>query len=296
MDVKMIVIGLLIGLLVGLGVGYAIKPQIQSNQNNELSGTIIVKGSNTLLIVAQRWAENFSSLHPQVNIPVSGEGSGVGFQALAAKTTDIADASREIKASEVNACKANGVNPVEWVVGLDGISIVAHPSNPVTNLTMTQLEMIFNGTYTNWNQVGGNNAPIITYGRESTSGTYEYFKETVLHKQDFRADIITSTGSKPIVEAVETQPNGIGYVGVAYTKQGANIKTIALKITDTATLYQPTITNIKSGDYPLARKLYIYTDDKITELLDAYISFMLGSKGQQILEDNDYISYVKLEK
>lgn len=168
MGTKTIVAYLFIGLLIGIPIGYGITsvlvPQTQTSQD-ELSGNIVVKGSDTLLIVAQRWAENFSNQHPNVVINVAGGGSGVGFTALKDRTTDICDASREIKTSEIEACKANGVYPVEWVVGLDGIAIIVHPSNPINELTLEQLEMIYNGTYTNWNQVGGNNAPIIKYGR-----------------------------------------------------------------------------------------------------------------------------------
>ncbi len=212
-----------------------------------------MKGSDTLLIVAQRWAEEFITLHPKVNIQVAGGGTGTGFTALKDKTTDIADASREIKTSEVESCKAAGVNPVEWTVGLDGISIVVHPNNPVTSLSTTQLEMIYNGTYTNWSEVGGNNAPIVTYGRQSTSGTYDFFREHVLHNRDFRADNRELAGNAEIVQSVQGDANGIGYVGVAYTKQGVDVKILGISSTST-TIYQPTIANIKSGAYPIATK------------------------------------------
>jgi phosphate transport system substrate-binding protein len=168
MDWKIATVFLIIGLLVGFGVGYIIIGQPQASQESgELTGNIVVKGSDTLLIVAQRWAENFSNRYPGVTISVAGGGSGTGFAALKDKTLDIADASRQIKDSELQTCKDNGVNPVEWVVGLDGISIVVHPDNPQTELTLEQLEKIYNGTYTNWNQVGGNDATIVTYGRQS---------------------------------------------------------------------------------------------------------------------------------
>jgi phosphate transport system substrate-binding protein len=138
LDNKIVSVCLLIGLVAGLIIGYMAIPRTENSQTTELSGTIVVKGSDTLLIVAQRWAEEFITLHPKVNIQVAGGGSGTGFVALKDKTTDIADASREIKTSEVESCKANGVNPVEWAVGLDGISITVHPNNPISSLTMTQ--------------------------------------------------------------------------------------------------------------------------------------------------------------
>ncbi len=294
MDVKIVAISLIIGLLIGIGIGYTITGQTPASEGTELTGTIVVKGSDTLLVVAQRWAEDFMAVHPNVNIQVAGGGSGTGFAALKDRTTDIADASREIKASEVSECKANGVNPVEWVVGLDGISIVVNSNNPVSSLTLTQLEMIYNGTYTNWSQVGGNNAEIVTYGRQSTSGTYDYFREHILHNKNFRADNRELAGNAEIVQSVQGDANGIGYVGVAYTKQGVNVKILKIGATSEA-VYEPTIANIKSGVYPIARKLYIYTDGNPTGTLDAYVSYILGPVGQQTLEEVGYISYVKLE-
>jgi len=295
MDTKIAAVFLVIGLLAGIAIGYVAVPRTDTTQGNELTGTIVVKGSDTLLIVAQQWAEDFITLHPKVNIQVAGGGTGTGFTALKDKTTDIADASREIKTSEIESCKAAGVNPVEWTVGLDGISIIVHPNNQVTSLSMTQLEMIYNGTYTNWSEVGGSNAPIVTYGRQSTSGTYDFFREHVLHNKDFRADNRELAGNAEIVQSVQGDANGIGYVGVAYTKQGVNVKILGISSTST-TVYQPTIANIKSGAYPIARKLYIYTDNTMPDLLEQYVAFILGPQGQEILEEVGYISTIKLEK
>lgn len=298
MGTKTIVAYLFIGLLIGIPIGYGITsvlvPQTQTSQD-ELSGNIVVKGSDTLLIVAQRWAENFSNQHPNVVINVAGGGSGVGFTALKDRTTDICDASREIKTSEIEACKANGVYPVEWVVGLDGIAIIVHPSNPINELTLEQLEMIYNGTYTNWNQVGGNNAPIIKYGRQSTSGTYAYFREHVLHDKDF-VGVTELTGNADIANAVQNDVNGIGYVGVAYTQQGVSIKILNIKASASAPAYAPSVVNIKSGAYPIARKLYIYTNGMPSGVLGAYVAFIIGPQGQQILENEGYVSFVKADK
>jgi len=295
MDMKISAVFLIIGLLTGIAVGYVAAPRTGATTGTELTGTIVVKGSDTLLIVAQQWAEEFISLHPKVNIQVAGGGTGTGFTALRDKTTDIADASREIKTSEVESCKAVGVNPVEWTVGLDGISIVVHPNNPVNSLSTTQLEMIYNGTYTNWSEVGGSNAPIVTYGRQSTSGTYDFFREHVLHNRDYRADNRELAGNAEIVQSVQGDANGIGYVGVAYTKQGVDVKILGISSSST-TIYQPTIANIKSGAYPIARKLYIYTDSEQSDLLEQYVAFILGPQGQEILEEVGYISTIKLEK
>jgi len=298
---------LVIGILIGLGIGYLVTTQTSANQiadlqrqidalNAELpSGNIVQKGSDTLLIVAQRWAEEYMNKHPAVSISVAGGGSGVGFSALSQKTTDIADASREIKATEIQTAKSNGVNPVEWVVGLDGIAIVVNPNNPITQLTMKQLEMIYNGTYTNWSQVGGNDATIVTYGRQSTSGTYDFFREHVLHNRNFRADNRELAGNAEIVQSVQGDANGIGYVGVAYTKQGVNVKIVKMRASESATPFEPSVANVKSGTYPIARKLYIYTNGIPTGALADYVAFILGPEGQQLLEEVGYISYIKVD-
>jgi phosphate transport system substrate-binding protein len=295
MEWKIVAISLVVGLLLGTAIGYSITPRMQTNENTGLAGNIVVKGSDTLLIVAQRWAENFSAQHPQVRIDVAGGGSGVGFTALKDKTTDICDASREIKTSEVDASKANGVNPVEWVVGLDGIAIIVSPSNQINELTLEQLEMIYNGTYTNWNQVGGNNAPIIKYGRQSTSGTYAFFREHVLHNRDF-VGVTELAGNAEIVSSVQSDANGIGYVGVAYTKQGVTVKVLSIRASPSAPAYQPTVADVKSGSYSIARKLYIYTNGVPTGVLSEYMAFIIGPQGQQLLEIEGYVSYVKTDK
>ncbi len=309
------IVGLvLVGLIVGLGLGYGVsqmsgsqspeldraraqiaglETRIRALESKELSGTIVVKGSDTLLIVAQRWAEEFMKTNPKVSISVAGGGSGVGFSALAQKTTDIADASREIKDSERATAKSNGVDPVEWTVGLDGIAIVVNPANGVSELTMEQLEKIYNGQYKNWKDVGGRDATIVTYGRQSTSGTYDFFREHVLKNANFRADNRELAGNAEIVSSVQGDANGIGYVGVAYTKQGVNVKVLKIKSSPTGAALDPSIANIKTGAYPIARKLYIYTNGIPKGAMGTYVSFILGPEGQRILEEVGYISLVR---
>jgi phosphate transport system substrate-binding protein len=302
------IIFIIIGLIIGAGIGYVVanqttaaqitnlQNQISELQTNQPSGNIVVKGSDTLLIVGQRWAEEYMNRYSGVSISVAGGGSGVGIAALIDGTTDIADASREIKESEITSSKANGVNPVEWTVGLDGISIIVNEDNPITELSLEQLEKIYNGIYITWSQTGGNDATIVTYGRQSTSGTYAFFQEHVLHKQNYRSDNRELGGNADIVQAVQNDVNGIGYVGVAYAKQAENIKIVKIKASESAQAYEPTVENIASGAYPIARKLYIYTDGIPTGTLADYVSFIQGPKGQQLLEDVGYISYIKAEK
>src|ERR1035437_375106 len=181
------------------------------------AGTITVKGSDTLVILAQKWAEVYMGQHPQTKIQVSGGGSGIGFAALQNQGTDLADASRPIKATEVAACiKTFGKRPTEYKVALDGLSVYVHENNPVKELTVDQLDAIFSGKITNWKGVGGGDAPITVYSRENSSGTYEFFKEHVLKGKDFVASAQTQPGTAALLQAIEKDKNGIGYGGAAY--------------------------------------------------------------------------------
>src|SRR5947207_2584800 len=163
--------------------------------------TITVKGSDTLVILAQKWAEVYMGSHPSVKIQVTGGGSGIGFAALQNGQTDIADASRPIKAAERAACiKSFGKNPREYKVALDGLSVYVNESNPLTELSLDQLEKIFTGKVKNWKDVGGSDAPITVYSRENSSGTYEFFKEHILKGQDFVSSAQTMPGTAALLQ------------------------------------------------------------------------------------------------
>src|SRR5436190_9291600 len=192
-------------------------------------GSITVKGSDTLVILAQKWAEVYMGKHPETKIQVTGGGSGVGFAALQNQTTDIADASRPIKAKEVEACvKAFGKRPREYKVAVDGLSVYVNNDNPVKELSLEQLEGIFTGAIKNWKQVGGNGAPITIYSRENSSGTYEFFKEHVLKGKDFTSSAQTMQGTAALLQSVSRDPKGIGYGGAAY---GHGAKALKIKKT-----------------------------------------------------------------
>src|SRR5215475_9850248 len=221
-----------------------------------LAENITVKGSDTLVILAQKWAEVYMSKHPEVKIQVTGGGSGIGFAALQNNTTDIADASRPIKAAERASCiKAFGKNPREYKVALDGLSIYVHADNPLTEISLDQLKDIFTGTVRNWKQLGGNDAPITVYSRENSSGTYEFFKEHVLKGQDFVSSAQTMPGTAALLQAVSKDKNGIGYGGAAY---GKGAKALKIKKTADSPAIEPTEETVVSGKYPIWRYLYNY--------------------------------------
>src|SRR5258707_516524 len=213
------------------------------------AGSITVKGSDTLLILAQKWAETYMGKHPEVKIQVSGGGSGIGFAALQNQTTDLCDASRKAKAAEIANClKAFGARPTEYKVALDGLSVYVNPENPLKELTVAQVGDIFTGKIKNWKEVGGPDAPITIYSRENSSGTYEFFKEHVLKGKDFASSAQTMPGTAAILQAVSKDKNGIGYGGAAY---GAGAKHLSIKKDDNSPAIETTQNTILQGTYPI---------------------------------------------
>ena len=231
------------------------------------------------------------SQHSNVEIVVSGGSYGTRISALINKLIDIADASRQIKQMELDAAKEVGVNPVEWKGALDGISIIVNKANDIEELSYDQLRGLYNGSVTNWYEVGGPDAPVVAYGRQSTSGTYVYFNEEVMKEDDYRADMNQIAGNADIIEAVIKDPNGIGYVGIAYAEARKNeLKIVSVKLQVTSKAYQPTVENIANGDFPISRYLYVYTDGTPEGAVLDYLKFMLSSEGQDIVGQVGYIA------
>jgi phosphate transport system substrate-binding protein len=252
-----------------------------------LAGNITVKGSDTLVILAQKWAEVYMGQHADVKIQVSGGGSGIGFAALQNQTTDLCDASRKIKAAELQKCiVAFNARPTEYKVALDGLSVYVNPENPLKELTVDQVGDIFTGKITNWKEVGGPDAPITVYSRENSSGTYEFFKEHVLKGHDFAASAQTMPGTAAIVQAVVKDKNGIGYGGAAY---GGSSKLLAIKKTDTSPAIAPTEETVMNGTYPIWRHLFVYVDPaKDKGEIAAYLNWIRSDDGQKYVKDIGY--------
>jgi phosphate transport system substrate-binding protein len=248
------------------------------------SQSITLKGSDTVLPLAQAEAEEFMVENPDKSVTVTGGGSGVGIAALIDGEVDIATASREMKAEEIDAAKANGVNPVETTIAYDGITVIVNPSNPISELTFDQLRGIYNGTISNWKDVGGEDAAIVVITRDSSSGTYEYFKEDVLKGDEYRPDALTQPATGGIVSEVSQNAKAIGYIGVAYLDD--SVKALNL---DNGNGYEaPTAENILSGAYPLSRSLYFYTNGEPSGLIKEFINFVLGKTGQNLVTEVGY--------
>jgi len=258
--------------------------------------TITVKGSDTMVIVAQRWAEEYMKAHPDVTIQVTGGGSGTGIAALVNGTTTLANSSRPIKGEERDAARKNKIDVVEFRTAMDGLAVVVNAANPVEHLTIKQAGMIYSGYINNWKQVGGPDKKIIRYSRESNSGTYVFFKEHVLMNRDYAADAQTMPGTSAVAEAVSKDPNAIGYGGVAYFATNPKLKILKIKKDDKGEAISPLGADGKpnyqavwDGSYPIARYLYVYSAGQPAGAVKAYLDWILGPEGQAIVERMEYI-------
>ena len=245
-----------------------------------------IKGSDTVLPVAQQTAERFTNQHPDTRVTVTGGGTGVGISALLDNTTDIAMASRPIKFSEKMKIKSAGEDVAEIVVAYDALAVVAHPSNPVKQLTRQQLEDIFRGKITNWKQVGGDDRKIVVYSRETSSGTYEFFKESVLKNKNYMANSLSMPATGAIIQSVSQTKGAIGYVGLAYVSP--RVKTLSVSY-DGKHYAAPTVENATNKTYPIVRPLYYYYNVKKKAEIDPLIQYILSPDGQDIIKKSGYI-------
>ena len=250
------------------------------------AANITVKGSDTMVRLGQRWAEEYMKKFPKSVIQVSGGGSGTGIAALMNGTTDICMASRDMKPKEYSDAKAKGLAVQRISVALDGIAIFLHKENPVNELTIAQLKAIYTGELTNWKAVGGNDATIIIYGRENNSGTYAYFKEHVLQDEDFADRCQTLPGTASVVNAITKDINGIGYGGIAWA---TTVKHAGVKVTDTTAAIHPTLEAVSNGTYPISRELYFFLRGAPSPEVKDFINWTLSPDGQKIAEAADYI-------
>jgi phosphate transport system substrate-binding protein len=243
--------------------------------------TIVIKGSTTVLPVAQAAAEVFMDKNADVKISVQGGGSGVGIASLLDKTTDIATSSRKIKAEEVNKAKASGVNPNEVAIAIDGIAVIVHPSNTIKALAKTQIKDIYTGKIKNWSEVGGKNAKIVVVSRDTSSGTYEAFETLALNKERVRPDALTTASNQAVTQTVAQTPNAIGYVGHGFLSP--KVKTV------TVDKIECTKQTIQSEKYPLSRYLYVYTNGKSSVNVQKFINFLLSAEGQKLVVEEGFV-------
>jgi phosphate transport system substrate-binding protein len=249
---------------------------------------ITVKGSDTMVILAQKWAELYMKKNPAVTIQVTGGGSGVGITALINGTTDICNASRPMKQTEIEKLKARyNTLGVQIQCAKDGITIFLNEANKVEELTLKQLSDIYQGKIRNWKEVGGNDAEIRMYGRENSSGTYTYFHDEVV-KADYAASVQSLPGTAAVVNAVKKDVNGIGYGGAAYA---VGVKHAKVKKDAGSPAYVPTAETIGKGQYPITRFLYMYLRNRPTGETKKYIDWILSQEGQMVVTEVGYFPY-----
>lgn len=252
-----------------------------------LAGEVTVKGSDTLVVLAQRWAETYMAGHPGVRVQVTGGGTGTGFAALLGRTTDICTASRRMKAREIETCiRIFRKRPAEYPVAMDGLSLFVNPENPIRQLSLEELMEVFTGRISNWRDLGGPDAPITLYSRESSSGTYEFFKERVLLGRDFSPATQTLQGTAQVIQAVGRDRFGIGYGGAAY---GSGVKVLPLAKTRGGTAIEPNEKTVHSGEYPISRFLYCYVNPTVDHGdVAAFVSWIRGPEGQAQVREVGY--------
>lgn len=255
--------------------------------------TLTIKGSDTMVILAQKWAQAFMDANPGKVLQVSGGGSGTGVAALINGTADLANASRPIKDKErKQLTKRRGVDASEFRVALDSLAVYVPAANGIEALTIPQLKKIFRGQTTNWKDVGGEDMRIVLYSRENNSGTYAYFKEHVLDNEDFAATAQTLPGTAAVIHAVSKDKGGIGYGGIAYAEGVRTVK-VAAEGSDPV---EPTMENATSGKYPLSRFLNIYSAGEASGLAKEYLDFVLSDEGQKVVEGVGYYPLPKEAK
>jgi phosphate transport system substrate-binding protein len=250
-------------------------------------------GSDTIVNLAVRWAETYQEQHPEVRVTVSGGGSGTGIAGLINGTVDIANASRRMKPEEIEAARANGIEPVEHVIARDAIAVVVHPSNPVDRLTLQQISDIYSGRVAKWSEVGGEDRPIVLLSRESNSGTHVYFLEEVVRLGDknshvlFSPDTLLMPSSEGISAEVRQNPNAIGYDGLGYVT--ADQKTLAVAAEPGGIYVKPSVGTVNKGTYPIARDLYMYTAGEPQGIIAEYLAWIRSPEGQAIVGELGFV-------
>jgi phosphate transport system substrate-binding protein len=263
------------------------------SRQSQQADSIQIKGSDTMVNLGQAWAEAFMEVNPKVSVAVTGGGSGTGIAALLSNTCDIAELSRELKAEEIAMAKQKGFEPRQITVALDGLAVVVHPANPVSQLTMDQLAAIFSGSVRNWKEVGGSDLPIVVLSREVNSGTHVYFKEHVLRRgsqqsqTEFAANALMLSSSQAIADEVAQNPGAVGYYGMGYIS--AKEKALAIAKDTNSAYIQPTIDNVISNAYPISRPLLMVTRGQPQGLAAKFIDFVLGPDGQKIVARIDFV-------
>jgi phosphate transport system substrate-binding protein len=263
-------------------------PASKGDDADSAKNSIEIKGSDTMVHLVTNWAENYMKAHPGSEVSVTGGGSGTGIAAMINGTTDLCMASRQMKPKEIELAGKQGAAPVRTVVARDGIALVVNPKNPISELTTDQLRQIFNGSLKSWKEVGGPDQPIQVLSRESSSGTYAFFNEHVMKKDDYSTAARLMPSTAAIIESCSQDQWSIGYVGLGYTK-GADVKILAVKAGPDAPAVVPSLKTVADESYVIARPLQIYTRGAPAGLGKSFVDYCLSPEGQKVVVDTGYI-------
>ena len=250
-----------------------------------------LKGSDTVLPLAQKEAENYMKVNKAAKVVVTGGGSGVGLAALVDGTTDIAMASRKIKMSEKMKLQEAGKGTKEVVIAYDALAVIVNPENTVSQLTREQLEAIFTGKTKNWKEVGGSDMPIVVYSRETSSGTYEFFKEHVMNNKNYAPSVLSMPATGSIIQSVSQTRGAIGYVGLAYIEK--EVKALKVSYDKGKTYVGPSMATAKDKTYPVIRPLYYYYITSIEKNVKPFVDYTLSAEGQKTVEAIGYVPLTK---
>lgn len=259
---------------------------------------LLIKGSDTEVNLALTLAETYMMEDPDISIAITGGGSGAGIAALINGKTSIANSSRTMKAEELTMANERGIRPLATILGIDAIAIIVHKDCPIKEISKHQLAAIYSGRLNNWKYLGGSDDEISLYGRQSNSGTFVYFRDSIV-QAEYASNVKQMNGTAQIVEAIKNDRNGIGYVGVGYIQENKNqinqgFKVLAVKAIDQSPAYLPTLaSNIENGNYPITRPLFQYTNGHPKGKLRQFLSYCLSAEGQALVKESGYFPVTK---
>jgi phosphate transport system substrate-binding protein len=275
-----------------LALGLALASCTRTDGNKGTPGspgdksTITVKGSDTMVILGQRWAETYMQQNPGVTIQVTGGGSGTGIAALINGSADVCESSRPMKDKEKADVQAKrGAPAIETKVALDALAVYVNEKSPLQEISLPKLAQIYKGETTAWKDVGGPAHSIVLYGRENNSGTYGYFKEHVLEGKDFSPSTQTLAGTSAVVNAVKGDEFGIGYGGIAYIE---GVRALKVKKDEQTPAVAPSLQTAQDGSYPISRFLYFYTAGDPPPTMKKFMEWVVGAGGQKVISDVGY--------
>lgn len=279
-------LAVLVLVLLVFAVAGCSKRDKQDSQNKK---SVTIKGSDTMVHLMSTMAEAYMKFKAGDQVSVTGGGSGTGIAAIINGTTDICASSRDMQQKEKDDAKSKNVNIVEKVIAFDGLAVIVHPDNPINELTMEQVKKVFTGAYKNWKELGGPDQPITALSRESNSGTYVFFQEHVLEKENFDPTVKLMPASSSIAQSISQDKWSIGYLGLGYTKEG-NIKVLNIKKDANSLAVTPNHNTVLDKSYSIARPLFLIFNGEPQGINASFLEFSVSPEGQKIVEETGYVT------